>query len=541
MSRKNKHDFSNNINLIGKKRSLESETNDKSESDLIKKNSSPNYESISALYKNIFGLDWSDSIFNQGQQILDKLTPDAIIFLYNTLYFKQDLYNISLFNKAFLLNAFFDPFELKYPDATLIKKSSIINEKVNFIFKMIELFNYYKKHRNNNVKNHLSKEEDFHNFHNFIFQKYQHVKNLNRLRVGKLIEKINSWKNIQTLKEESLNLPSKQDIYVTQSPLLKDNQIPNISNKIINNFCSCLRKEELEINKQKKKSEKIFESNIEINRTKNDENWNCFVCNNGHLDDNDIFYECEQCKISVHQNCYGILTDNSDNWICDACKVMTKEEAQNLECMLCPVKGGAMKQINLPVDCEFLKNLKKIRENEFDFDKNNFNSIIIIPKDNIFQTDRAWVHLSCALWSPDIHIQNFVEKTDIKYVDTILYEKFMEQCNVCGKIGYGPTIKCNKGDCNFRCHPECARINGYRLEIENKGNNLLNFNLYCYNHQPVKLSKILEKFYKNKEQKVEDFAHYLKKTYRNYEKEYQKNITEFIHPNKLKTKGMIYN
>ena len=541
MSRKNKHDFSNNINLIGKKRSLESETNDKSESDLIKKNSSPNYESISALYKNIFGLDWSDSIFNQGQQILDKLTPDAIIFLYNTLYFKQDLYNISLFNKAFILNAFFDPFELKYPDATLIKKSSIINEKVNFIFKMIELFNYYKKHRNNNVKNHLSKEEDFHNFHNFIFQKYQHVKNLNRLRVGKLIEKIHSWKNIQILKEESLNLPSKQDIYVTQSPLLKDNQIPNISNKIINNFCSCLRKEELEINKQKKKSEKIFESNIEINRTKNDENWNCFVCNNGHLDDNDIFYECEQCKISVHQNCYGILTDNSDNWICDACKVMTKEEAQNLECMLCPVKGGAMKQINLPVDCEFLKNLKKIRENEFDFEKNNFNSIIIIPKDNIFQTDRAWVHLSCALWSPDIHIQNFVEKTDIKYVDTILYEKFMEQCNVCGKIGYGPTIKCNKGDCNFRCHPECARINGYRLEIENKGNNLLNFNLYCYNHQPVKLSKILEKFYKNKEQKVEDFAHYLKKTYRIYEKEYQKNITEFIHPNKLKTKGMIYN
>ena len=541
MSRKNKHDFSNNINLIGKKRSLESETIDKSESDINKKNSSPNYESISALYKNIFGLDWSDSIFNQGQQILDKLTPDAIIFLYNTLYFKQDLYNISLFNKAFLLNAFFDPFELKYPDATLIKKSSIINEKVNFIFKMIELFNYYKKHRNNNVKNHLSKEEDFHNFHNFIFQKYQHVKNLNRLRVGKLIEKIHSWKNIQTLKEESLNLTSKQDIYVTQSPLLKDNQIPNISNKIINNFCSCLRKEELEINKQKKKSEKIFESNIEINRTKNDENWNCFVCNNGHLDDNDIFYECEQCKISVHQNCYGILTDNSDNWICDACKVMTKEEAQNLECMLCPVKGGAMKQINLPVDCEFLKNLKKIRENEFDFDKNNFNSIIIIPKDNIFQTDRAWVHLSCALWSPDIHIQNFVEKTDIKYVDTILYEKFMEQCNVCGKIGYGPTIKCNKGDCNFRCHPECARINGYRLEIENKGNNLLNFNLYCYNHQPVKLSKILEKFYKNKEQKVEDFAHYLKKTYRNYEKEYQKNITEFIHPNKLKTKGMIYN
>ena len=87
MSRKNKHDSSNLINLIGKKRSLDTETNEKCDNDLIKKNSSANYDFISGLYKNIFGIDWSDSIFSQGQQIIDKLTPDAIIFLYNTLYF----------------------------------------------------------------------------------------------------------------------------------------------------------------------------------------------------------------------------------------------------------------------------------------------------------------------------------------------------------------------------------------------------------------------------------------------------------------------
>ena len=538
MNRKNKHDSSNNINLIGKKRALESETNEKSENGLIKKNSEPNYDSISDLYKNIFGVDWTDSIFNQGKPILDNITPEAIIFLYNVLYFKQDLYNINLVNKSLLLNSFFDPFDLKYPDATLIKRSQIISEKVNFIFKMIELFNFYKKNKSRNILNSLSKEEVFHNFHNFIFQKYQHIRNLNRVRVGNLIERLNSWQNIQKLKEESLNLPSKQEIYIKQSNLLKDNQIPNISQKILDYFCSYLRKSELEINKKKKESEKIFESIIEINRTKNDENWNCFVCNNGYLNDNDIFYECEQCKISVHQNCYGILTDDSENWICDACKVMTKEEAQNLECVLCPVKGGAMKQINLPSKCEFLQNLKKIRNNEFDIEQHTYNSVCIIPKDNILQiNERAWVHLSCALWSPDIYFQNFEGKTDIKYVDTILYEKFMEQCEVCGKRGFGPTIKCNKVECNFRCHPECARINGYRLEIENINNNLLNFNLYCYYHQPVKLSKILEKLYKNKEQKVEEFANYLKRTYRNYEKENQKNITEFIHPNKLKLKS----
>ena len=127
---------------------------------------------------------------------------------------------------------------------------------------------------------------------------------------------------------------------------------------------------------------------------------------------------------------------------------MTKEEAQNLECVLCPVKGGAMKQINLPSECEFLQNLKKIRNNEFNIEENTYNTVCIIPKDNILQVNRAWVHLSCALWSPDIYFQNFAEKTDIKYVDTILYEKFMEKCEVCGKRGYGPTIKCNKSKCN---------------------------------------------------------------------------------------------
>ena len=57
--------------------------------------------------------------------------------------------------------------------------------------------------------------------------------------------------------------------------------------------------------------------------------------------------------------------------------------------------------------------------------------------------------------------------------------------------------------------------------------------MYCFIHQPVKLGKILEKFYKNKEQKIEEFAKFLKRTYKNYEKEYQKKITDYINPNKL--------
>ena len=536
MYNKNKLDSESDFSFLGKKRNNEIEYKKNNNN----KNSENNYEYISNIYKNIFGFDWTDSLFKEGEKILENITPDAVIFLYNTLYFKQDLFYLNLMNKSYFLNSFFDPFDYKSPDAICIKKSAIIPEKVNFIFKMIELFNYFTKKELNSYNN--TKEEEFNKFNNFLFQKYQHIKNINRLRIAKLIEKINIWQQNKKLNEQDINSNIKNNQYIlniSQTNLLKDNQIPNsnnISKKILNNFCYNLHKMEMETITQKKSSEKIFESYLEINRLKNDENWTCFVCNNGLLEGNDIFYECEKCKISVHQNCYGILTNNIENWLCDACLCMSKDEAQNLECILCPVKGGAMKKVNLPKNCKFIQNLEKIRKNEFDLEKNKYNSICIIPKlnNNILNTERAWVHLSCALWNPDIEIKEINGNTNIKFIDDISYNKFMEKCDVCGKKGYGPTIKCNNDNCNFRCHPECGRINGYRLEIENKTKNgFLNFNMYCFMHQPVKLGKILEKFYKNKEQKIEEFANFLKRTYKNYEKEYQKKITDFIHPNKL--------
>jgi hypothetical protein len=536
MYNKNKLDSESDFSFLGKKRNNEIEYKKNNNN----KNSENNYEYISNIYKNIFGFDWTDSLFKEGEKILENITPDAVIILYNTLYFKQDLFYLNLMNKSYFLNSFFDPFDYKSPDAICIKKSAIIPEKVNFIFKMIELFNYFTKKELNSYNN--TKEEEFNKFNNFLFQKYQHIKNINRLRIAKLIEKINIWQQNKKLNEQDINSNIKNNQYIlniSQTNLLKDNQIPNsnnISKKILNNFCYNLHKMEMETITQKKNSEKIFESYLEINRLKNDENWTCFVCNNGLLEGNDIFYECEKCKISVHQNCYGILTNNIENWLCDACLCMSKDEAQNLECILCPVKGGAMKKVNLPKNCKFIQNLEKIRKNEFDLEKNKYNSICIIPKlnNNILNAERAWVHLSCALWNPDIEIKEINGNTNIKFIDDISYNKFMEKCDVCGKKGYGPTIKCNNDNCNFRCHPECGRINGYRLEIENKTKNgFLNFNMYCFIHQPVKLGKIFVKFYKNKEQKIEEFANFLKRTYKNYEKEYQKKITDFDRPNKL--------
>ena len=49
------------------------------------------------------------------------------------------------------------------------------------------------------------------------------------------------------------------------------------------------------------------------------------------------------CNIPVHQSCYGIDSIPEEDWICYACKVFTKEEAEKIPCVLCPQLGGAMK------------------------------------------------------------------------------------------------------------------------------------------------------------------------------------------------------
>ena len=106
MSNRNKLDSASELSFLGKKRNGEKESKKKYEnglSILTMKNQENNYDSISNLYKNIFGFDWTDSLFKEGQKILENITPDAVIFLYNTLYFKQDLFYLNLVNKSFLL------------------------------------------------------------------------------------------------------------------------------------------------------------------------------------------------------------------------------------------------------------------------------------------------------------------------------------------------------------------------------------------------------------------------------------------------------
>ena len=119
--------------------------------------------------------------------------------------------------------------------------------------------------------------------------------------------------------------------------------------------------------------------------------------------------------------------------------------------------------------------------------------------------ENAWVHLSCALWLPEISIKNFDLKEKIQGVENISKKRLQEKCDICLKIGYGPTIKCEK--CDYRFHPECARrLKRFYLEINENDNSETTFLAYCHGDAPPKHLKKYELIKQRKRDDIKKFS-----------------------------------
>ena len=246
----------------------------------------------------------------------------------------------------------------------------------------------------------------------------------------------------------------------------------------------------------------------------------CCICNNGEWEQDQLLLRCEQCHVIVHQNCYGAQVKEIYNWVCDACKEMPKEEVYNLECLLCPVLGGAFKKIELPIQSTFYQKIMDYKHNKIQLPKNNYN--IIIPKSDYKNIPFAWVHLSCALWNPNINLKNYEKKTGI-FLQNITYENFNSYCDLCKKDNCGPTIKCNNDSCSISYHPECARINNCCLEVE-VINKEYQYNVYCYKHKPNLLAKRINYNCQNEIQQVITVNQELNNIYDLYKKVYKNDL-----------------
>ncbi|KAK4422058.1 Histone-lysine N-methyltransferase ATX2 [Sesamum alatum] len=150
----------------------------------------------------------------------------------------------------------------------------------------------------------------------------------------------------------------------------------------------------------------------------------CNVCHMDEEYENNLFLQCDKCRMMVHARCYGELEPTGGVlWLCNLCRPGAPESPP--PCCLCPVVGGAMKPT----------------------------------------TDGRWAHLACAIWIPETCLSDIKKMEPIDGLCRINKDRWKLLCSICG-VSHGACIQCSNNNCRVAYHPLCARAAGFCLEPE---------------------------------------------------------------------------
>ena len=556
---KRKHKTSHALTFLKQKRaspslSVKNKSKEKKwEQEFKKLEENIDLNSVKNNFQHFFHINLEEGKFEKDLVELEKVfTPTTFWRLINFSYFQDNCLKEKLDNlkKELNINNYNEDVLMLQDDSesnenkngyrynSLLTDTHDCKIKSDFYKQLKSLIEYIKK--NNNIisidlfndnedeSNSFAKDKNLINY----FIKKIHELNENNLKSLRLkIDKYISAKSLNNNNYKNDTLP-KRNNYIKYNPILELNhESLNKFNKLIDYIINKESKESHNYELEKKIfsfSETFIESNNNTNCLTLSNNISsdrlsqsmlpsqniCCICNNGDIEQNQLLFRCEQCGLVVHQNCYGAQEQDLKNWVCDPCKEMPKEDVYNLECFLCPVKGGAFKKVELPIESTFYKRIMEYKHNKNTLP--NYNYSIIIPKENYKESKFAWVHLSCALWNYNITVKNYEKKSGIS-LDNMKYEDFNSYCNLCKKDNSGPSIKCNNDSCECKFHPECARINNCCLEVEII-NKEYQYNVYCYKHKPNLFAKRVNMNIKNEVQQIIEVNFALNNYYEQYKK-----------------------
>ncbi|KKZ60186.1 hypothetical protein EMCG_05108 [[Emmonsia] crescens] len=199
----------------------------------------------------------------------------------------------------------------------------------------------------------------------------------------------------------------------------------------------------------------------------------CAVCNK--MDPmGDQHLSCRDCRLTVHRACYGVSPSwNSSKWFCDMCSNDRNPViSTSYECVLCPVtytehelmeppKVSHKKKTDREREKERLEKemvaeaskLYKIRQKEAGKPTG--------PREPLKRTaGNNWVHVTCAVWVPEIKFGNAKELEPAEGFGLVPAERYRDTCKIC-KTRQGACISCHNATCNARFHVGCANQSGY--------------------------------------------------------------------------------
>ncbi|XP_012731419.2 protein Jade-1 isoform X2 [Fundulus heteroclitus] len=171
-----------------------------------------------------------------------------------------------------------------------------------------------------------------------------------------------------------------------------------------------------------------------------DEDVVCDVCQSPDGEDNNEMVFCDKCNICVHQACYGIQKVPKGSWLCRICALGIFPK-----CQLCPKKGGAMKPT---------------------------------------RSGTKWVHVSCALWIPEVSIGNPEKMEPITNVSHIPSNRWALICCLC-KEKTGACIQCSAKNCRTAFHVTCGLHANLEMNTILTEDDEVKFKSYCPKHSGI--------------------------------------------------------
>ena len=514
------------------------------------------YEKISNLYYLLNSFNWNEELYSKNS-IIENLRGNSLWFYFNSMYFPFT--SNELIEKKELIPDIIKKYiiERQSLNKGIYKKNSPAPKKFKFYNDILSLSEVLIK---NNKESFL--DEIISNIEDSL----------------KTIEKFNSEKLINYIKKKFL-LIEKFDNNTSYDEYLRMDM--EFHTKSINKFIEYIKN----LNESRNALiDPLNAGNIDPDDVV------CSICNDGDYEDDNLIVYCSICHITVHQRCYGITVVPKDDWICHSCLAYNSVNiSNNIECILCSCKGGAMKPCSLKKSSQLYKTLMSLRNQNDNSNKNNSNIIstnntnnnnintnninsnnnnnninnnnsntnnnntnVNLPENESLTTtsslhnnhntinefinekianEHAWIHMSCALWIPEIDISNYKQKEKIKGIETIHKKRFMEHCEICLLSGYGPTIKCEK--CTLRFHVECARVNKFQLEITDNQMGENKFHVFCQRHAPHKLVKTIELKKQREIDDIKQFSNIIEKNINMYNKDHKNSPLSVYY----KTKG----
>ncbi|XP_069754483.1 protein Jade-1-like isoform X3 [Narcine bancroftii] len=168
-----------------------------------------------------------------------------------------------------------------------------------------------------------------------------------------------------------------------------------------------------------------------------DEDVVCDVCRSPEGEDGNEMVFCDKCNICVHQACYGILKVPLGSWLCRTCALGVQPK-----CLLCPKRGGALKPT---------------------------------------RSGTKWVHVSCALWIPEVSIGCPEKMEPITKVSHIPASRWALACSLCTDRT-GTCIQCSMASCITAFHVTCAFDRNLEMRTILAENDEVKFKSYCLEH-----------------------------------------------------------